>query len=82
MYHWLRDNGFPEGFQTLCLSCNDTEGTGERCTLAHIDGKKAAMPVTRSSCWRRSSALTEPPVTGTLALQDVRRRSQSNEEDR
>ena len=40
------------------------------------------MPVTRSSCWRRSSALTEPPVTGTLARQDVRRRSQSNEEDR
>jgi hypothetical protein len=24
----------------LCLSCNDSEGTGERCTLAHIDGKK------------------------------------------
>ena len=40
------------------------------------------MPVTRSSCWRRSSALTEPPVTGTLALQDARRRSQNNEEDR
>jgi len=30
----------------------------------------------------KSSVLTEPPVTGTLALQDVRRRSQSNEEDR
>ena len=36
---WLRDNGFPEGFQILCLSCNDFKGTGERCTLAHIDGK-------------------------------------------
>jgi hypothetical protein len=52
-------------------------------TLAHIDGKKrCCATVTRSSCWRTSSALTEPPVTGTLALQDVRRRSQSNEEDR
>jgi hypothetical protein len=39
-YRWLRDNGFPEGFQILCLSCNDSKGTGERCTLAHIDGKK------------------------------------------
>jgi len=39
MYRWLRDNGFPEGFQILCLSCNDSKGTGERCTLAHIDGK-------------------------------------------
>jgi hypothetical protein len=49
MYRWLRDYGFPEGFQILCLSGNDSKGTGERCTLA---------------------------------LQDVRRRSQSNEEDR
>ena len=40
MYRWLRDNGFPEGFQTLCLSCDDFKGTGERCTLAHIHGKK------------------------------------------
>jgi hypothetical protein len=31
---------FPEGFQILCLSCNDPKGTGERCTLAHIDGKE------------------------------------------
>jgi hypothetical protein len=24
----------------LCLSCNDSKGTGEWCTLAHIDSKK------------------------------------------
>lgn len=40
------------------------------------------MPVTRSSCRRWNSTLTELPVTGTLALHDVRRRSQSNEENR
>jgi hypothetical protein len=40
LYRCLRDNGFPEGFQILCLSCNDPKGTGERCTLAHIDGKE------------------------------------------
>ena len=40
MYGWLRDDSLPEGFQILCLSCNDSEGTGERCTLARIDGKK------------------------------------------
>ena len=40
MYGWLRDNGLPEGFQILCLSCNESKGTGERCTLAHIDSKK------------------------------------------
>jgi hypothetical protein len=33
MYRWLRDNGFPEGFQILCLSCNDSKGTARvaRC---------------------------------------------------
>jgi hypothetical protein len=30
----------PEGFQILPLSCNDPKGTGEWCTLAHIDDKK------------------------------------------
>ena len=40
MYCWLRDNGLPEGFQILCLSCNDSKGTGERRTPAHIDSKK------------------------------------------
>ena len=35
MYGWLRDNGLPEGFQILCLSCNESKGTGERCTLAY-----------------------------------------------
>ena len=24
----------------MCLSCNDSKGTGERCTLAHFDSKK------------------------------------------
>jgi hypothetical protein len=40
MYRWLRDNGLPGGFQVLCLSCNDSKGTGERCTLAHAGGKE------------------------------------------
>jgi hypothetical protein len=30
----------PEGFQVVHLSCNDSKGTGERCTLAQIDGKE------------------------------------------
>lgn len=40
VYRWLGDNGLPEGFQILGLSCNGSEGTSERCTLAHIDSKK------------------------------------------
>ena len=40
MCGWLRDNGFPEGGQILVLSCNESKGMGERCTLAHIDSKK------------------------------------------
>jgi hypothetical protein len=37
--------------------------------------------MTRSSCWKRSSA-DRTALTGTLALHDARRRSESNEEDR
>ena len=40
MCGWLRDNGLPEGSQILVLSCNESKGMGERCTLAHIDSKK------------------------------------------
>ena len=82
MYRWLRGNGFPEGFQILCLSCNDSKGTGERCTLAHIDSKKRRYACNEIKLPAKESAPTEPPMTGMLALQDVRRRSQSNEEDR
>ena len=40
MYRWLRDNGLSEGSQIWCLSCNDSKGTGERCTPAPIGSKK------------------------------------------
>jgi hypothetical protein len=40
MYRLPRGNGLPEGFRFLCLSGNDSKGAGERCTLAHVDGKK------------------------------------------
>jgi len=35
MYRWLIKNGFPEGFQTLCLPCNTSKGKRERCALDH-----------------------------------------------
>jgi len=65
----------PEGFQFLDLSCNDSKGTGKRCTLAHIDSKKHRYACNEIKLPVKESTLTEPPVTGTLALQDVRRRS-------
>jgi hypothetical protein len=40
MYHWLRDIGFPGGIPELVPVLQRLKGTGERCTLAHIDGKK------------------------------------------
>jgi hypothetical protein len=32
MYRWLRNDGFPGGFQILGLSRNDSKGTGECAT--------------------------------------------------
>jgi len=42
MYRWLGDDGFPEGFQILRLSCNESKGTGERRTLAYR--QREALP--------------------------------------
>jgi hypothetical protein len=78
MYRWLRDNGFPGGFQILGLSRNDFKGTGGRCTPAHTDGKERCCACNEVKLPEKEFA----PVTGTLALQHARRRSQSNEEDR
>jgi len=36
-YRWLVKNGFPAGFQTLCLPCNQSKQNGEQCRLKHID---------------------------------------------
>lgn len=37
MYRWLIRNGFPDGFQILCLSCNQSKGKRDRCRLRHED---------------------------------------------
>jgi len=34
-YLWLIRNGFPGGYQTLCMRCNISKGRGERCRIAH-----------------------------------------------
>jgi hypothetical protein len=39
MYRWLRDNDLPEGFQILCLSCNESKGTANGAR-SHIDSEK------------------------------------------
>ena len=37
LYQWLIANGFPSGFQTLCLPCNQSKAGGERCRLDHVE---------------------------------------------
>lgn len=34
-YIWLKKNGFPPGFQTLCANCNMAKGTGKECPIDH-----------------------------------------------
>lgn len=34
-WHWLVAEGFPEGFQVLCMPCNQSKGRGDRCRLRH-----------------------------------------------
>jgi hypothetical protein len=35
IYRWLVKNGCPEGFQTLCQSCNGSKKRGTHCRLSH-----------------------------------------------
>lgn len=34
-YLWLTRNGFPDGYQTLCMSCNHSKAYGGVCRLMH-----------------------------------------------
>lgn len=34
-YRWLVEQGFPDGYQTLCMPCNSSKGSGERCRRLH-----------------------------------------------
>jgi hypothetical protein len=35
-YRWLTEQGFPDGYQALCVRCNSSKSNGERCRLAHL----------------------------------------------
>ena len=35
MYLWLAAQGFPAGFQVLCLPCNKSKSNGPACRLQH-----------------------------------------------
>ena len=41
---WLIRHGFPDGFQTLCLPCNQSKGTGQRCRLEHETAEQSEPP--------------------------------------
>ncbi len=34
LWRWVRDNGYPEGFQVLCRNCNGAKFTRAACPLA------------------------------------------------
>lgn len=35
LYRWLVSNGFPDGFQVLCLRCNQSKGDRAACQINH-----------------------------------------------
>lgn len=49
MFLWIIKNGFPEGFQTLCRSCNSSKAKTGRCRLLHgIDCPSCGHYLTRA----------------------------------
>jgi hypothetical protein len=57
VWRWLVKNGFPDGFQTLCIPCNQSKRTGERCRLDH------SCDVDPEFAETTSSATTANPAT-------------------
>lgn len=57
-YRWLKRAGFPPGYQTLCLPCNRSKGTGERCRIDH----------TNDSARHRAGRVTAADQSGRKAI--------------
>ena len=45
MYRWLVKQGFPDGFQTLCLPCNQSKGNGRECKRHNPGAVRPAVAV-------------------------------------
>jgi len=35
LYRWLKEQGYPSGFQVLCANCNMSKSNNKNCTLKH-----------------------------------------------
>lgn len=42
LYRWLIEQGYPDGFQTLCRSCNSSKRDGAFCRIHYQEEKKSA----------------------------------------
>jgi hypothetical protein len=70
MYRWLVNNGFPDGFQTLCLPCNSSKGKTGTCRLDHTaNGQRA-----RRKPLRMGVPITEQTLENMRRAQQERRR--------
>ncbi len=45
-YRWLRDNGYPSGFQVLCFNCNFAKGHFGECPH-EVEKRRASLSVVR-----------------------------------
>lgn len=82
-YQWLVENDFPEGFQTLCRSCNSSKGRGDHCML-HEDSEHGRYRLARKAHYEATADWTcevcglqrrwgEIPWTGSKRMIKVRR---------
>jgi hypothetical protein len=52
-WRWLVNNGFPEGFQTLCRSCNSSKRDGPACRIEHGSVRQVVAAGGSVACFRR-----------------------------
>ena len=51
VYREIRRQGFPAGYQVLCMPCNNSKGSGPQCRMHHGDVRAEAARVLHAAGW-------------------------------
>jgi hypothetical protein len=79
LYRWLVKEGFPEGYQTLCVRCNQSKARGERCRIDHTERRMTlGSYLDRDAILKAAALRTEdvpvPEWGGSVLVRELRGR--------
>jgi hypothetical protein len=57
---WLRSNGYPPGYQVLCMNCNFAKGMYGQCPHADRTDEEISLKAATASDGERPDAISMP----------------------